>query len=301
MNEVASLFNMNKRMKSAEYISDFESIFKCPFCDSTMKVYKLKSLICSNNHTFDFTKQGYINLTTHQIKTKYSKELFEARRKLIAEGGFFKPLGQAIAEIINEHVTGKKETISLIDMGCGEGSHLTSICDIVSNDYKKKVTRVGIDIAKEGILVASKNYPNKIWAVADLANTPFKDNQFDVILNILSPSNYTEFNRLLKADGLVVKVVPQSGYLKELREAMFNEPEKQSYSNIDTVERFNESFQVVDISRLCYNVTLDQSSIQSLIKMTPLSWATTENQGTSFLEGDSAQITIDLDILISKR
>jgi 23S rRNA (guanine745-N1)-methyltransferase len=301
MNEVASLFKMNKRIKSAEYLSDFESIFKCPLCDSTMKVFDSKSLICSNNHTFDFTKQGYINLTTHPIKTKYSKELFEARRKLIAEDGFFEPLSQAIAEIINKHVAIKKGTLSLIDMGCGEGSHLSNICDIVSSDYKKTVTGVGIDISKEGILVASKNYTNKIWTVADLANTPFKDKQFDVILNILSPSNYAEFNRLLKDEGLMVKVVPQSGYLKELREVIFDEPEKQSYSNVDTVVRFNESFQVVDSSRLCYTVTLHKPSIQSLVLMTPLSWATTEKQGKSFLEGDSAQITVDLEILISKK
>lgn len=98
-----------------------------------------------------------------------------------------------------------------------------------------------------------------------------KDKQFDVILNILSPSNYAEFNRLLKADGLVVKVVPQSGYLKELREVIFEEPEKQSYSNVDTVERFNENFQFVDSSRLCYTVTLDNPSIQMLVQMTPLS------------------------------
>ncbi|QKG85965.1 SAM-dependent methyltransferase [Kroppenstedtia pulmonis] len=265
---------MNKRIKGAEYLSNFESIFKCPICDSPMNVFELKSLICSNNHTFDFTKQGYINLTTYPVKTRYSKDLFEARRKLIAEDGFFEPLSQAIAEIINKHTAVKKGTISLIDMGCGEGS---------------------------GVLVATKSYTHKIWAVADLSKTPFKDKQFDVILNILSPSNYKEFNRLLKADGFVVKVVPQSGYLKELREVIFDKPEKQSYSNVDTVERFNENFQLVDRSRLCYTVTLDNPSIQSLVQMTPLSWATTDKQVKSFLEGDSVQITFDLEILIGKK
>lgn len=300
MNEVASLVKVNKRMKSAEHLSNFESIFKCPICNSSMKVFKLKSLICSNNHTFDFTKQGYINLTTHLVKTKYSKDLFEARRKLIAENGFFKPLSQAIAEIINKHAF-KKGTISLIDMGCGEGSHLSNISEIVSSDYNKITTGVGIDLSKEGVLIAAKNYTNKIWAVADLANTPFKDKQFDVILNILSPSNYAEFNRLLKADGLVVKVVPQSGYLKELREVIFDEPVKQSYSNVDTFERFNENFQLVDSSRLCYTVTLDNPAIQTLVQMTPLSWATMEGQVKSFLKANSAQITVDLEILIGKK
>lgn len=292
---------MNKRIKSAGYVLGFESIFKCPICDSSMKVFESKSLICSNNHTFDFTKQGYINLTTRQIKTKYSKQLFEARRKLITEDGFFEPLSRGITEIINKHFAIQNGEISLIDMGCGEGSHLSIICDMVSTYHKKKVTGVGIDISKEGISVASRDYINKIWAVADLANPPFKDNQFDVILNILSPSNYAEFNRLLKADGIVIKVVPQSGYLKELRKVFFDEPIKQSYSNVDTVERFSKNFQMVDSLRLCYTVPLGRSSFQSLVLMTPLSWATTEDQVKSVIEGELTQVTVDLEILIGKK
>ncbi|MDQ0857850.1 hypothetical protein QFZ72_001329 [Bacillus sp. V2I10] len=89
--------------------------------------------------------------------------------------------------------------------------------------------------------------------------------------------------------------------MKELREVVFDEPEKQSYSNVDTVERYNENFQVVGSSRLCYTVTLNKLSIQSLIQMTPLSWAATEGQVKSFLEGDSVQITVDLEILIGKK
>ncbi|MFY0759619.1 hypothetical protein AB1K32_12120 [Metabacillus dongyingensis] len=46
---------------------------------------------------------------------------------------------------------------------------------------------------------------------------------------------------------------------------------------------------------------LDKPSIQSLVQMTPLSWATTDKQGKSFLKGDSAQITVDLEILIGKK
>lgn len=297
MNEVSSLSKMNKRVKSATFVSGFQSIFKCPICESSMNVHGLKSLICSNKHTFDFTKQGYINLVPHPLKTRYGKELFEARRKLIAADDFFAPLSMAISEVIKKQNDIKKETLFILDMGCGEGSHLSNICDIVSTDLD--VTGVGIDLSKEGIFVASKNYSNKIWAVADIANAPFKDTQFDVILNILSPSNYQEFKRLLKDDGLLVKVVPQSGYLMELR-GFFLEPEKQSYSNADTVERFNEKFQVVGTSRLTYTVTLEKPSIESLIQMTPLTWSMPNEKIKSFLEMDSVEITVDLEILIGK-
>lgn len=300
MNEVTSLLQENKRIKSAKYVSNFETIFACPICKSPMKVIDFKSIICSNHHTFDFAKHGYMNFTTHSVNTKYRKGLFEARRKLITEGGFYKPLSYAIGKIINEYLVKTKEIISILDTGCGEGSHLSNICDSVRSTFIKSVVGVGVDISKEGIMAASKYYSNKIWAVADLANTPFKNKQFDVILNILSPSNYTEFDRLLKSDGIVIKIVPQSGYLKELREHLFQKPEKRNYSNSGTVERFKESFQFVECSRLIYTMNLNKSSIEWLVQMTPLTWSTTEERINSFLNKNSAQITVDLDILIGK-
>ncbi|WP_316244912.1 putative RNA methyltransferase [Oceanobacillus jeddahense] len=292
---------ITKKVKSAKHVSEFESIFKCPICEASMKVFELKSFICLNNHTFDFTKQGYINLTTHPIKAKYSKELFEARRKLIAEDKFFEPLIQAIAEIIRRQADIKKESLLLLDTGCGEGSHLSNVCEKVRPDFGNTVTGAGIDISKEGVLAAAKNYTNQIWAVADLANTPFKDKQFDVILDILSPSNYAEFNRLLRADGLVIKVVPRSGYLKEIREALFDERAKQEYSNIETVDRFNENFQKVDSLRVQYTRELNNLSMQSLVFMTPLTWTAKEERIKLFLERDSADITVDLEILIGRK
>lgn len=295
VNEVFPL--SNKKVNSATYISKFESIFKCPICGSSMKVADLKSIICVKNHTFDFTKQGYINMMTKQLKTKYDRDLFEARRKLIAETGFFEPLTQAIADVINRQAANSNGQLSILDTGCGEGSHLAKICEVVNGN----VMGAGIDISKEGVLIAAKNYSEKIWAVADLANTPFKDHQFDVIINILSPSNYVDFNRLMQDGGLVIKVVPQSGYLKEVRAAFFDEDEKQTHSDLVTVERFNENFQNVDSSRLRYTNTLDQVSIQSLVKMTPLSWAATEERVQAFLEKESAEITVDFEILVGRK
>ncbi|WHT49041.1 methyltransferase domain-containing protein [Sporosarcina thermotolerans] len=105
----------------------------------------------------------------------------------------------------------------LLDAGCGEGSHLCAI----HSQLQIESVGIGIDLAKEGISAASKAYPGIIWSVADLAAMPFQDFQIDVILNVLSPANYAEFNRILKRGGIVVKVVPESGYLQELREAFY--------------------------------------------------------------------------------
>lgn len=288
---------MTNRIKSAQYVSGMDSIFKCPICDSSMSVFQSQSLVCANKHTYDFSKQGYINMLSHPIKTKYGNDLFEARRKLIAEGHFFEPLSSAIAQIIKE----QKNQAFILDTGCGEGSHLSSICDSVSAKLGKPVTGVGIDISKEGILAAAKNYTDKVWLVADLAKMPFQEEQFDIILNILSPSNYAEFNRLLKEDGLVIKVVPQTDYLKELREVVYDEPERQAYSNADTVDLFKANFEIVNSSRINYTMRLDNPFIHSLVRMTPLTWTTSEEKLKAFLTMDSAEITVDLEILIGKK
>lgn len=301
MNEVSSLTGKNKNSKNVQYVSNLEHIFKCPICDSPMKVCEFKSLICSNNHTFDFAKHGYLNLMNHPIKTKYNKELFEARKKLMVDDRFFEPLSQTIVNSINKEINVKKENLSILDMGCGEGSHLSTVCNMLNPYQDKDVIGVGIDISKEGILVASRSYNNKVLVVADLANAPFKGKQFDVILNILSPSNYGEFNRLLKDDGVIIKVVPKKEYLKELREAFFSEAEKQSYSNKETIERFKESFDLLGRSSLDYKRILNKSSIQSLLRMTPLTWAVKKDKMNLFMKKDVYHITVDLEVLIGKK
>src|SRR5699024_8938854 len=253
-------------------------------------------LICSNNHAFDFTRQGYVNLLTHPPKTKYSKDLFEARKTIIANDGLFDPLTETIAEFLKQ-----TNAVTILDTGWEKRYRLENICDQIHSDEKIRRTGTGNDIGKAGNFTAAKNYPDMIWTVADLANTPVQHNQFDVILNIFTPSTYTEFNRLLKPDGYVMKVVPQSGYLKELREAFFDETDKQSYSNAETVALFEEHFQMIDRLNIQYTKELGELSIPSLMKMTPLTWTISEEKVQSFIDNNTNQITVDLEILIGRK
>lgn len=278
----------------------YESIFKCPVCAATMAIVDSKSLVCSKNHTFDLAKQGYVNLVTRPLATKYDKELFESR-KMIAESGFFEPLSEMIASLIKEEVHCADKPIKILDTGCGEGSHLSSIKDKIHSQSLNEVVGVGVDLAKEGIIVAARSFSNLIWCVADLANGPFNDKTFDVVLNILSPSNYGEFNRLLSDSGIVIKVVPRTDYLKELRDVFFEESDKQSYSNQNIVERFSDNFDSIDKQSLCYTFTLNSELLPHLIRMTPLSWGATAEKVQTVLAMGLTEITVDLDILIGRK
>ncbi|MBS4218263.1 methyltransferase domain-containing protein [Bacillus sp. FJAT-49711] len=273
---------MKKKEISALYMQQFASIFACPICSSSMSIIELTSIVCEKNHTFDIAKQGYVNFLTRPVQSEYDKELFEAR-KIVIHSGLYEPLHKMIRVII-----GKKEGPKILDTGCGEGSHLAHILKDVN-----EAVGVGIDIAKEGILTAAKSYSNMIWCVGDLAKSPFSEESFDIILNILSPANYTEFTRLLKPDGLLIKVVPKSGYLKEIRNLFYNG----AYSNEQTVDRFKENFEQIDTYELSYKVPLHESLIQPLLRMTPLTW----NKIDADKEVQFPEISIDLDILVGRQ
>lgn len=71
---------MTNKEKSAERLSEIAEVLRCPFCHTSMKVMNLKSLICLNNHTFDFAKQGYVNMMTRPANSHYDKKIWSKTR-----------------------------------------------------------------------------------------------------------------------------------------------------------------------------------------------------------------------------
>lgn len=116
----------NQKITNACLLSEYEDIFICPICPNSVEVVNLRSLICSNHHCFDISKQGYVNLLSHPLKTKYDKKLFESR-KMISQSGFFDPLIAQICGNMLEELEPTSKLIKILDAGCGEGSHLSDI------------------------------------------------------------------------------------------------------------------------------------------------------------------------------
>src|SRR5699024_1218511 len=151
---------------------------------------------------------------------------------------------------------------------------------------------------KEGMLKASKSYEVPIRLVVDLSNIPMADHTCDVIFNMLSPANYDEFNRILAPGGIVVKIVPRAHYLQELREVLFANVQKRTYSNADTRALFTRHFALVDCIPFQHTQTLTESEMRNLIRMSPLGWNANQQQIDDFLQRDCPTITIDVEILI---
>jgi len=150
------------------------------------------------------------------------------------------------------------------------------------------------------IKIAAKNYKDIIWCVADLARIPFMDKKFDVVLNILSPSNYSEFSRIIHSNGVLIKVVPDSGYLKELRNALYQGTRREPYSNEKVINHFKENFKITAAQKVLYNVPVSREDLGCLIKMTPLSWRVTEETIRKVLDSGIDSITADFTVIVGK-
>ncbi|WP_347708149.1 putative RNA methyltransferase [Paenibacillus sp. GM2FR] len=275
-------------------------MFRCPICGSSMRVQQLASLVCEKLHSYDISRQGYVNLLSNRSKTKYDKALFEAR-KMINSSGFFGPMIEGISNRLIRMQSRKPpesgKPLRLLDAGCGEGSHLSAIGrKLFDHPTVPDILGVGMDIAKEGVVMAAKTSPDPIWCVADLSQSPFADQQFDYILNILSPSNYSEFRRLLTSDGMLVKVIPGSLYLQELRALFYTGTGKETYSNDGTMELFSRHFERIEFEEIRYRIMLDSEQTKQLIHMTPLSWSVSP-EVIERMSGGEMEVTADFALL----
>ncbi|MFB1082785.1 methyltransferase domain-containing protein [Jeotgalibacillus sp. JSM ZJ347] len=277
---------LKKREAAAVMIKDKFPHLLCSVCGEKLGVEEM-TLICKSNHQFDIAKNGSIHLLTKNLKTKYTKDLFEARQYLMNEAAFFKP---AIDEVIKYLSIQKRGVI--LDAGCGEGTHLAQVIESLEG-----FTGVGIDLAKDGIQAAARFYEQVLWITSDLAKAPVESESVDFILNILSPANYREFARLLKDDGEVIKIVPRSGYLKELRHHYFGS----GYENEETVSAFYEQFDVKEKVTVTFVQSLNQQAIEALVHMTPLSWRADPEKVSSFKALKRTDMTLDVDILIGRK
>lgn len=276
---------LKKIDKGKVFVKEHEALFRCPLCHQRMAGNET-GLICAAGHRFDVSKKGTLYFLTKHIASDYDQQLFEARQRMI-KSGMYQPLMEQLAGYL-----GKEETI--LDVGCGEGSFLNDLLE------RQPATAIGFDIAKEGVYLATNQPAAAFWCVADLTNLPFADNSFTTILNIFSPSNYQEFQRVLQPGGRLLKVVPGAGYLRELRQAFYpDDQEKQSYSNQPVLDKFRESYPEAEIKELNYVFPIPEERRLDLLEMSPLEWAADPAIKEQLMAAPLSEITIDLILLVT--
>ena len=280
---------MNTNLKPKLQRFATASAFFCPICQDNLTLVET-SLKCSNRHSFDLAKFGYVNLAP-QIKqsANYDKENFQNRQQIL-EAGFY----QAILETISALLARLETAKTILDIGCGEGFYSRKL-----QESHSEKTFYAFDISKDSVQIAAKSEPNWAvnWFAGDLARLPIKDASMDILLDIFSPANYGEFRRVLSQNGILIKVVPTENHLKEIRQMVQDHLTKKDYSNQDIKEHFQEHFtiQSSQIASLTKPITPEQR--QALLSMTPLLFNIDQ---TKIDWSKLTEITIEAEILVGK-
>jgi len=101
--------------------------------------------------------------------------------------------------------------MKILDLGCGDGW-------LTNHLIEQEFDCVGLDINIE---------PNDTFYNGNVNNLPFSDNHFDCIIMIeviehISPSHYSEINRILKDKGLIIlsTILPESNSFVHLMEKL---------------------------------------------------------------------------------
>ncbi len=270
-----------------QFINQHLQAFRCPYCHEAMVSAENHSVVCEKGHRFNISKKGM----KQNANTDYDATLFQHRYEL-AQSGFFEPLLEALLP----YLSGNEEKF-IVDIGCGEGSHLSWLSKRV------KAPLCGMDIAKEGIHQASVHFGNQVlFFLGDLANLPFADESCGTLLNILTPSNYQEFMRVLAPGGTLIKVIPGNDYLAQLRQQLYrSNPQKQTYSNADILERVQSECPQVTFEEVRYTVKLTDATYRHLLEMTPLYWGATPEDKAYSNEHPLATVTVHYIIAVVEK
>lgn len=250
--------------------------------------------MCPSGHSFDQHRSGSLNLLQPQDRrSKHpgdSREAAQARRRLAG-------IGQADAVYrAFAHVIGSRSDrgpATLLDVGCGEGAFLRHVAGISG------LERHGVDISAPSIELAAKASPEVLFVVANADRfLPYADQAFDFVTSIDARVNASEFERVLKKDGLILVAVPGPDDLIELRERVQGgRLEKSRATRIE--EELGKSLNLVDRTAVRDARTFEPPVLRDLLTVTYRGFRQSERAAVDSLH--AMTVTLSHEVLAFER
>ena len=240
----------------------------CPICGSKLNTFD-KSLVCSGHHCFDIARQGYVNLLrTNQSKAKRhgDDQRMVAARTAFLDAGYYAPLRDAIAAAAVEYTSGDAD---VLDAGCGEGYYTAHALHALQAQGASPSV-CGVDISRDALICAHRRAPELTLAVASIAHLPVADASCDLVLNVFAPHDAAEFARVLRTNGVLLRVIPLERHLWGLKQAVYDRP----YENT-VPDPALPGFTLAEQRTLRNTITLrTNADIEALFCMTPYYYKT---------------------------
>ncbi|MBQ2952728.1 MAG: methyltransferase domain-containing protein [Clostridia bacterium] len=251
----------------------------CPVCRAPL-TRAGDDLACPARHRLNVNRKGCLNVLSQQVDSCYDAALFDARRRVFAAGCY-----DAVAEAIEALLpTGDHR---LLDAGCGDGWYLDALLS-----RHESWCGAGADISRDAIFRATDLPCTALWLVADLRRLPFADGSFTAVMDVLTPASYDEFRRVLAPGGLLIKVYPGCGYLKELRAARGMAPYEEG--QVDAYLR--EKASVVGERHVTVTHPVTPELWHDFVWMTPLMQDLSAEEKDAIAAKPAETVTVDLHV-----
>jgi 23S rRNA (guanine745-N1)-methyltransferase len=241
-----------------------------------------KRLVCSQGHSFDVARPGYINLLQPQERrSKHpgdTPSAVDARRRLHDRG-----VTAPLLEAIGQDLDASSEDV-VLDAGCGDGFYLGTLAARIGFHAH------GIDISIPAIRAAARRFPAAQarfeWIVANADRLiPYSHASFSRIISITARMNAPEFRRVLRDDGRLLVAVASPLDLIELRRTSSNaasrfDQGKTGCSSGDTgctsndsgrdrvprtIQTFAREFRLIDQRRVTTTADLDADALRDVL------------------------------------
>ncbi len=229
----------------------------CPVCGNPLQREE-KTFRCSQGHSFDVARQGYVNLLTSSMKHSASpgdsREQVQARRAFL-EAGYYAPIARALADTAAE--LGAEGPV--LDIGCGEGYYSSFLARSMQTEL------IGVDISREAVRCAAGRHKDALWVCATAAHIPVEDHSAGLLTSLFALTLPGEYRRLLKPDGLYFQVLAAEDHLLGLKNIIYPELIHREKNTVPELEGFT----LVKSLPIRFDFHLEGEQVRNLLYMTP--------------------------------
>ncbi len=259
--------------------------FVCPVCSEPLRTDG-RTLRCGKNHCYDMAKSGYVNLLMSNApgaKRHGDDALMINARRRFLEKGYYLPLRDKMCEMLMPYAS---QDMAILDAGCGDGWYDEGIAEaLAENGIEPQM--LGIDISRDALKAAAKRPVDMGLAAASVFHLPVGKSSADVVLSVFSPLAEEEFSRVLRSDGLLMRVVPLEDHLWELKQAVYDIPRKNP-PDTETVA----GFRLIGSENVIYTAELGSNEeVLDLFAMTPYYYKSGQKDQEKLRRVESLRVT----------
>lgn len=267
-----------------------EFLFRCPICRAAL-VLENKSYLCQNRHTFDISRDGYVNFAVGKNDSGDDDGMCAGRHRFLT-AGYYRRFADFLAQSVEEYSPAPQ---TIVDCGCGEGYYLR-----VLREKFPTAELFGVDLAKSAVKTAAKAEKAAVcpcrYAVCSLFTLPLFDACADAAISVFAPVASEETARILKNNGYLFVAGPGPRHLAGLKELLYDTP----YDNPEKHFEYGD-FSFVDEKTLEYSVTVAGEYVRDLFGMTPYYWKTSRKDSEKLNGIESLETELSFKISVYRK